>query len=960
MGPSYQDASDPFLSTMALETYRKKRNFKTTPEPSGRVGKRRAKELAFVIQKHAASRLHYDFRLELNGVLLSWAVPKGPSLDPQDKRLAVHVEDHPLEYGSFEGIIPPKQYGSGTVMLWDAGTWKPREEPEAGYRKGRLKFDLHGEKLQGGWMLVRTRGSKYGNDKSWLLIKEQDEFARPAAKGLVVEEEPDSVASGRSLKEITEGADRVWHSNKSVAQNVNEGAIAPQRRKRARAAAGSTGRKTRRSPARTSGRASAFVRGGVTRYRAALSAMDDAVAGALPRFVEPELATLVKEAPRGPEWLHEMKLDGYRILSRIEHGKVRLYTRNRNDWTEKFSSIAEAVAGLPIESGWLDGEIVVMKANGLSSFQALQNALSREDTGSLHYYVFDVPFLDGRDLRKAPLLERKSLLEKVLSRAPQPIRYSSHVVGSGEEFYGQACKLELEGIVSKRSDSAYTAGRGRDWLKIKCGLRQEMVIGGYTDPAGARSGLGALLLGVYEPDGTLRYSGKVGTGFDHATLIELRDKLDGLASKEPPFSNPPRGAEARRAHWVKPRLVAEIVFTEWTDEGTLRHPSFQGLREDKNPRDVIRERPAADPSEVSGQTSGDGGQTSGAKSPAKRQRPGGKGQASGVKRHASRATGHKPRAARDGQPAMSDESRVTSHESRSSTVAGITLSHPDKVMYPEAGITKRDLALYYEAVAERILPHLKNRPLSLVRCPDGWHKHCFYQKHVAKGVHKAVGHVRVPEGGGKATYMMANSLPAVVALVQMGVLELHPWGSTERKLGFPDRVIFDIDPDDDLPWSKVADAARLVNSLLEEIGLRGFLKTTGGKGLHVVAPVRPTQDWDTVKAFTKSVAELLAKTFPDRFTATMSKAARRGRIYIDYLRNAEGATSIVAYGVRARANAPVSVPIAWSELGEDVRFDRFNVRNVPARLKRMKKDPWEEFFEVSQSVTAAMIRKFQV
>jgi bifunctional non-homologous end joining protein LigD len=543
--------------------------------------------------------------------------------------------------------------------------------------------------------------------------------------------------------------------------------------------------------------------------------MDDAVAGALPRFVEPELATLVEEAPAGPDWLHEMKLDGYRILSRIEDGKVRLYTRNRNDWTAKFSSIAEAVGGLPIESGWLDGEIVVMKANGLSSFQALQNALSRDDTGGLHYYLFDLPFLDGRDLRKAPLVERKKLLEKVLSRAPTSLRYSSHVLGSGDEFYGQACKLALEGIVSKRADSAYSAGRGRDWLKVKCSLRQEMVIGGYTDPAGARSGLGALLLGVYEPDGTLRYSGKVGTGFDHATLAALRKKLDAIARTEPPFSNPPHGAEARRAHWVKPELVAEIAFTEWTDEGTLRHPSFQGLRADKNPRDVVRERPAENPSGVRGHAP-----------PVKLQASGDKGHASRGNSHGPRATGRKPRtasrklraASREPQAAL-DRSLVTGHRSLSSKIAGIALSHPDKVLYPEAGITKRELALYYEAVADRVLPHLKNRPLTLVRCPVGWRKHCFYQKHVMKGLAAAMGRVVVPEGDGRATYMMANSLSAVVALVQMSVLELHPWGSSARKLASPDRIIFDIDPDDDLPWSKVADAARLVRTLLEEIGL---------------------------------------------------------------------------------------------------------------------------------------------
>jgi bifunctional non-homologous end joining protein LigD len=581
----------------------------------------------------------------------------------------------------------------------------------------------------------------------------------------------------------------------------------------------------------------------------------------------------------------------------------------------------------------------VMQSSGLSSFQALQNALSREDTGSLHYYAFDLPFLDGRDLRKAPLVERKSLLDKVLSGAPPAVRYSSHVPGSGTEFYGRACTLGLEGIVSKRADSPYRSGRGREWLKIKCGLRQEMVIGGYTDPGGARSGLGALLLGVYEPGGSLRYSGKVGTGFDHATLDSLRRKLDTLARATPPFSNPPRGAEARRAHWVSPRLVAEIAFTEWTEEGTLRHPSFQGLRADKDPKEVVRERPAGE--EMS-------------------QEP--------------RAASRKPRAARGKRRAasreepvrgqksgtsgvMRDGPRITDHGSRSSTIAGITLTHPDKVLYPEARITKRDLALYYEAVADRILPHLAGRPLMLVRCPNGWNRQCFHQKHATAGVPQAIERIAAPESGGKATCMMANSLPALIALAQMGVLELHPWGSSAPKLGHPDRIIFDIDPDDGLPWSKVADAARLVHSLLEEIGFTGFLKTTGGKGLHVVVPVRPVQPWDTVKGFTKAVAELLAGTFPDRFTATMSKAARRGKIYVDYLRNAEGATAIATWSARARANAPVSTPIDWDELDQDVRFDHFNAGNVPARLARLKKNPWQEFFGARQTLTAAMMKR---
>ncbi len=928
---------------MALETYRRKRNFGSTPEPRGRVGKRRSDELRFVIQKHAASRLHYDFRLEANGVLLSWAVPKGPSLDPRDRRLAMHVEDHPLEYGSFEGIIPPRQYGSGTVMLWDIGTWIPKEDLDAGYRKGRLKFELRGEKLRGGWILVRTRGSKYDGDKSWLLIKEDDEFARPAEQGLVVEEEPDSVASGRSLEEITQEADRVWHSNKSVAQNVREGAIAVGR---PRARQGTRTREAKRAVGKRAvkpTRSAAFAKDGPaagktvarrTAYRKTLARLADTVAGPLPAFVEAELATLVKETPRGEAWLHEMKLDGYRILARIEHGEARLYTRNRNDWTAKFASVASALSRLPVDSAWLDGEVVVMKPSGVSSFQALQNALSQEDAPALHYYVFDLPWLDGRDLRRTPLVARKKLLEQVLTGAPQSVRYSSHVPGSGDAFYGQACKLGLEGIVSKKADSPYAAGRGRDWLKIKCSLRQEMVIGGYTDPAGSRSGLGALLLGVYEPDGSLRYSGKVGTGFDHDTLVSLRKRLDGLAVATPSFANPPRGAAARRAHWVKPRLVAEIAFTEWTDEGTLRHPSFQGLREDKDPREVVRERPAA----ADGETP----------MPAPRKRT--------ARKPASRSATSRTRGPRT-QKAAPGESRVTNHESRASTIAGIAVSNPDKVLYPECGVTKRELALYYEAVADEVLPHVRNRPLTLVRCPNGWGKHCFYQKHVKEGVAPQIERVLVPEGSGKATYMMASTLPGVIALVQMGVLEMHPWGSTAKKLGHPDRLIFDIDPDDDLPWEKVADAARLVRSLLDEIGLRGFLKTTGGKGLHVVAPVRPLQPWDAAKAFTKSVAELLARTFPDRFTANMSKAARRGKIYIDYLRNAEGATAIAAYAARARANAPVSTPVGWEELAEDIRFDRFTIRNLPQRLTRRKKDPWAEFFSMSQAVTAHMVKR---
>jgi bifunctional non-homologous end joining protein LigD len=871
---------------MALELYRRKRNFKTTPEPAGKLAGSRRKGWSFVIQKHAASHLHYDFRLELNGVLLSWAVPKGPSLDPNDKRLAMHVEDHPIEYGGFEGVIPPKQYGSGTVMVWDRGTWTPKGDAVEDYEKGKLKFELDGEKLKGGWMLVKSRGGKYGGDKAWLLIKEDDEYARRAPDALVVDDQPSSVVSGRSLEEIAADQDRVWHSNKSVADNVKGGAV----RKK----------KTSSAPA--------------------LAKIKDAVRAALPALITPQLATLVKEVPAGAEWVHEMKYDGYRMLCRIEDGEARMYSRTGKEWTANFNTIARAASRLGVTSAWLDGEVVVMQADGRSSFQALQNALSVDNAARFHYYLFDLPYLDGYDLTGVPLLERKRLLEKLLAPAKGMLRYSAHVEGSGTEFYHGACRLQLEGIISKRADSGYQAGRNRSWVKVKCAMRQEMVIGGYTDPEGSRKGLGALLLGVYE-DGELRYSGKVGTGFDDATLKALRVRLDKLTQDKPPFANPPRGAEVRRAHWVKPRLVAEIAFTEWTSDGTLRHPSFQGLREDKKAAEVVREWP--EPAPAAGENS------------APPPKAAGKTKA---------APGKAPK-------------KTRSADQEGPRVAGITLSSPDKLLYPEAGVTKLSLAQYYEAVGEWILPHLVNRPLSLVRCPNGWDKQCFYQKNADAHVHQDIKRVAVETSDGPAQYMMANSTSALAALVQMGVLELHPWGSRSPKLGFPDRIVFDFDPDDAVGWSEIVEAARLVRTLLDEIGLRSFLKTTGGKGLHVVVPIQPSLSWDAIKGFSRAIAQLLSRTFPDRFTDKITRRSRRGRIFIDYLRNAEGSTAVSAYSPRARAKAPVATPIAWDETSIDVRFDYFNVLNVPARLKKLKADPWKEFFKVRQSVTRTIMKK---
>jgi bifunctional non-homologous end joining protein LigD len=860
---------------MALELYRKKRDFKTTPEPKGKLAKAKRRDLAFVIQKHAASRLHYDFRLELNGVLLSWAVPKGPSLDPNDKRLAMHVEDHPLEYGEFEGIIPPKQYGAGTVMLWDRGTWIPREDPVAGYKKGKLKFDLHGEKLQGGWTLVKSHGSKYGGDNAWLLFKEDDEFARTGAEAQIVDSRPNSVKTHRNLKQIAADPGRVWHSNKSVAENLKAGAKEKS--------------KVRIEPAKSAGARKAALSG----------------------FISPQLATTTETIPAGDGWVHEVKYDGYRILARIEAGAMRLFSRNRNDWTRKFPDIARALAGLPLETAWVDGEVVSLDAKGRSSFQALQNALSAINTSETIYYAFDLPYLNGYDLRRVKLEERKALLKRLVPEEGI-IRYSEHFHVEGAKFIAEVCGLGLEGMVSKRSDSIYEGTRGSAWLKLKCARQQEFVVGGFTDPEGSRHGFGALLLGVYDGEGKLRYAGKVGTGFNQAQLAKMRRTLDGLVQQTPPFVNPPQGIEARRAHWVKPELVAQVTFTEWTHDDIVRNAAFQGLRDDKRARDVVRE------------------------------------EAGGLPKLARRTS--------ELNEAPRKELKPIASKPEKDTIAGIKLTNRDKLLYPEAGITKRDLALYHEAVGEWILPHLRNRPLTLLRCPNGWDKESFYQKHADPNVPEVIERVEVQDSDGLAMYMMANSVSALVAMAQMGTLELHPWGSRKPKLGFPDRIVFDLDPDDAVEWKEIVEAVKILKTLLDHLGLRGFLKTTGGKGLHVVIPVQPTLPWEPIKGFSQAVAEVLVQTFPDRFTAKLLKISRQKKIFIDYLRNGEGATAVAPYSTRARANAPVSTPIDWTELGRDVRFDYFTIKNVPARLKHLKHDPWAEFSERRQSVTAGMMK----
>ena len=799
---------------MPLDQYRRKRDFRRTPEPQG--GHARGPGLAYVIQKHAARRLHYDFRLELDGTLKSWAVPKGPSLDPSEKRLAVHVEDHPLDYGSFEGVIPPGQYGAGSVVLWDRGRWVPREDPHEGYAKGKLKFELIGEKLRGGWTLARMGGRAGEGGKNWLLLKERDGAARPLSEGDVLEERPESVAGD--------------------------------------------------PPAA------------------------DAPHAKLPAKLSPQLATLASEPPAGDEWIHELKYDGYRALCRIEHGRARLFSRSGKEWTKEMAPIAAAAATLPVESAWLDGEVVVLQPDGRTSFQALQNALSTGRADALAYYVFDLPYADGRDLRKVPLHARKQELAALLAQAGAArslLRYSDHVDGNGAAFLRHATKLGVEGIVSKRRDAAYESRRTTTWLKVRLLKRQEFVIGGFTDPAGSRTGLGALLLGVY--DGRkLVYVGRVGTGFDDRTLRALRARLEKLEIAESPFESsevaPPKGS-----HFTRPELVGEVAFTEWTVDGQLRHPTFQGLREDKRAHDVVRERAAVLP----------------------------------------------PR-------------------NQATQVAGVRLTHPERVLYPEVGVTKLELAQFYESIARWILPHLAGRPLSLLRAPDGLAGEQFFHKHIGKGWPDALRRVKVREGGREVTYAAVDDAAGLVALAQMDVLEIHPWGSRHDQIEHPDRMILDLDPDPDLPWRRIVEAAAHVRVFLHDMGLTSFVKTTGGKGLHVVVPIARRLEWDEVKDFAGGVARVLARRDRDLFTASMSKSARTGKVFVDYVRNARGQTAVAAYSTRARPTAPVSTPLRWDELLAETSADRWTVRNLGRRLAAAKRDPWAGFATLRQGITAEM------
>jgi bifunctional non-homologous end joining protein LigD len=787
-----------------LRTYHEKRDFSRTPEPRGSV--RKSGTRSFIIQLHAARRLHYDLRLELDGVLKSWAVTRGPSLDPAEKRLAVRTEDHPVDYGDFEGVIP-SGYGAGTVMLWDRGSWTADGDPRAGLAKGSLKFRLNGKRLKGGFVLVRLKPRPGEKRENWLLIKARDKHADP---GLDLGEEwTDSIATGRSLAEIEQAA-----------------------------------------PSRPAARLT---------------------------FVRPQLATLRVQPPAGDGWFHELKYDGYRIQVLLGDGSARLLTRNGKDWTRRYPTLASALAQLDADDAIIDGELIAVDEEGRSDFGTLQKAGGGGGEARLLYYAFDLLHLDGRSLVDEPLRERKRLLERLLTAGHGSVRYSDHIEGQGARVIRKACAMHLEGIVSKKADARYRSGRTRSWVKSKCTGNDEFVIAGWRESDKAGRPFSSLLLGEYV-EGVLQYRGRVGTGFSGSSMAALARRLQPLERNSSPFEETPPVARSR-AHWVTPKLVAQVAYAERTAEGRLRHPAFLGLREDKPAAEVAAPAPVR--------------------------------------------------------------------------ALGVRLTHPDRVMYPNQGVTKRAIAEYYLRHADRVLPYLANRPLSFVRCPRGRQKDCFFQRHHTGVFPDHIHRIEIREKRGKnASYLYLDSVEGLVAATQLGVLEFHLWGARTDRLERPERLVFDLDPDPELAFERVRDAAREVRAVLQAAGLESFPLLTGGKGIHVVVPLVRRREWPEVKAFARTLARRLADAAPDRYVATASKRKRKQRIFIDWLRNERGATAIAPYSLRARPGAPIATPVGWRELSRITSAAAYTLGNIDRRLARLRADPWPDYAALRQSLPA--------
>ncbi|MDF8359430.1 DNA ligase D [Achromobacter anxifer] len=816
----------------SLKKYREKRNFAVTSEPAG-GGAANESERAFVVQKHWASRLHYDFRLELGGTMKSWAVPKGPCYDPTVKRMAVQVEDHPIAYNRFEGTIPKGEYGAGKVIIWDEGTWTPLGDPAKGYREGHLKFELAGTKLQGRWALVRIKGKEAERQPPWLLIKDKDEFARKEREFSVVDEMPDSVMPLRTTE--TPASRRSRQAPPAVQDNL------------------------------------------------------PGEAADLFTSLKPQLATLVDGVPRrGDDWLYEVKFDGYRMLARVDGKAVKLLTRNGHDWSAKLPHLVTAIQQLNAQSAWIDGEIVVLADNGVPSFQALQNAFGGKSTRDIVFYAFDLPYIAGRDLRREPLRVRRTLLAQLVAAGDNDrVRFSEAFDASPTDLIASACRMGLEGIMAKRQSAGYVSRRTDDWVKIKCAQRQEFVIVGYTAPKGGRLGFGALLLGVHDADGGLRYAGSVGTGFDDRALSDLKRQLHRLAQKGSPLTagTPKAG---RDVHWVKPTIICEVSFAEWTEAGHVRHATFRGLRTDKPARAITRETPT--PAEA-------------------------------VERSDTEAQAPTaPAGARRSGPGK--------------------LSNPDRVIDPSTGLTKLDLARYYGLVAPLLLEHLINRPVSFVRAPSGIQGQLFFQKHLDAAI---PGVTALPDRihPGHPALLEVPTSEAIMSAAQMNVVEFHTWNAVKSAIGKPDRLILDLDPGEGVPWATVRQGAQLVRVLLQEIGLAGWLKTSGGKGLHVMVPLRKQYDWDTVKAFSEAMVRHLARTLPQLFVAKSGPKNRVGKIFVDYLRNGFGATTAAAWSARARPGLGVSVPVAWEELPKLASGAQWTIANIHHRLD-VANAPWKD------------------
>lgn len=845
---------------MALETYRSKRDFTKTAEPPG---KRASSDSdLFVIQKHAARRLHYDFRLAMDGVLKSWAVTRGPSLVPDEKRLAVHVEDHPMDYGDFEGTIPKGEYGGGNVIIWDRGHWTPIGDPHKGYAKGHLEFELDGEKLHGRWHLVRMRGRPREKRENWLLIKGDDEYARSADAPDILEEKPDSVKTGRPVEALT-GEAPGWSSKTGRITRPEEPAAKP----------------ASKQPAAVF-KAPDFAK------------LKGAVKKALPDFVEPALASLTAKAPGGARWIHEIKYDGYRIEARLDQGnaklgKVKLLTRSGLDWTKKFGAqLVDAFQSLPVKSALIDGELVVENASGASDFSALQEALSENRGERFLYYAFDLLYLDGYDLCQVPLIKRKEILEALLKTQEGPLRYSGHFDEDGELVRRHVCRLSLEGIVSKLQNAPYHPGRSKDWLKAKCGTRQEFVIGGFVPSTTARKAIGSLVLGHYDDKGKLQHVGRVGTGFTQIVAADLYKQLEKIRMTTSPFAGKLTADQARQVVYVKPQLVAEIDFRGWTADGNIRHAAFRGLRQDKPADEVVREEA--------------------------------------------------------GEPVAAPAPKIS-----------VKLTHPDRLYWPDAGVTKAGLADYYAEVWPRIAPFVVARPLSLLRCPGGISETCFFQKHAWKGLSRSIHLSPDSEDQSGEQILSIDDLDGLIGLVQGGVLEIHPWGSTLAALEQPDMIIMDLDPGEGVVWTDIIVAAKELRDRFAQFGLASFVKTSGGKGLHVVAPLKPKAEWDVVKTFAHDMAAAMAADNPSRYVATITKAKRGGKILVDYLRNGRGATAVAPYSTRARAGAPVSMPLEWDELRAEIGPNYFTVLNTPTRLSDVSRDPWSDFFRAAKPLPSA-------